>query len=94
MGFECGCDEYTKEQWGCEKPAQVPIYEDEQDAFYNCPWRFVSASTIDFLQRYNDLKNGIVAALPYNQTLNRFLEAVHYFDGEYEKARKMKDERK
>ena len=47
-----------KEQLGCEKTTLEAVWEDEEDAFFNCPFNFISSSTIDFLSRYDALKNG------------------------------------
>jgi hypothetical protein len=34
------------------------------------------------LERYDYLKDGLVSAMPFDLTLNRFLEAARYFENE------------
>lgn len=81
FSFDCnGCSEYDKEQWGCEKAAEYPIWSDEDGDFYNCLVRFITPSTYDFLSRYDAIKNGWAVGLPFDNTLNRFVEAVNIFE--------------
>jgi hypothetical protein len=41
-------DPSLREQWGCEHPTQVPVWEDEDEGelFFNCPVRFVSEAVV------------------------------------------------
>jgi hypothetical protein len=74
-----------KEEWGCNKPTENPVWVDDEDEYFTCPFKFYinCPSARDFLKRYDDLKDGIVAPLPYDKTLAKFLEAVSFFNGEY-----------
>ena len=66
---------------GCEVAAQQAIYEDDEDSFFTCPFKFISPSVADFLSRYDALKDGWTRGLPYDKTLNKFLEAIRCFEG-------------
>jgi hypothetical protein len=92
MSFDCGCTDYEKEQWGCEKPTEQPIWSDDVDDFYNCPFRFIASCTFDFIERYDAIKTGMCTGLPYDKTINRFLVAVkiyeNYFNRFYDEKNK------
>jgi hypothetical protein len=91
MTFDCaGCDESAKKEWGCEEEAEYAIWEDEEDALYNCPAKFIAPCVYDFLSRYDAIKAGWAERLPFDNTTNRFVEAVHIFESELEKAKEKK----
>ena len=85
-GFDCNeCTDYDKEQLACEKISAEPIWSDENDDFYNCPFHFISYSTFDLLSRYDAIKQGWALPLSYDKTLNRFVEAIEYYEKQYNK---------
>jgi hypothetical protein len=91
MSFDCvGCDESTREAWGCVKPVEIPIWEDDEDALHNCPASFIAPCVADFLNRYNAIKNGWAAPQKYEDYPNRFVEYIKLFESCLSKALKMK----
>jgi hypothetical protein len=69
----------------CEKISEEPVWSDENDDFYNCPFRFILDNTNDFLSRYDAIKQGWTLPLPYDKTLSRFIEASKYYEQQYSK---------
>jgi hypothetical protein len=86
-----GCDENSRKEWGCYDAVEHPVWEDEDDAFYNCPARFIAPCVADFLDRYTAIKNGWARPLNYDEYQNRFLAYVNCFEAELKKAMNIKN---
>jgi hypothetical protein len=81
--FDCGCSKYEKENLGCEVPTKESIWEDEDDAFYSCPFQFIAPCIFDFIERYDSIKSGLCSTLPFDSTPNRFLKAARIYESYY-----------
>jgi hypothetical protein len=73
----------AKESFGCESPLQVPaVYfgDIEDEEWYNCPMRFITQSSYDFLNEYDAYKSGMAEPMKYGKQSAKYFEAVRTFD--------------
>jgi hypothetical protein len=90
--FDCaGCDENARKDWGCYDPVDIAVWEDDFDAFYNCPYRFIAPCVIDFLDRYAAIKDGWARPMSFDEYPNRYLQYVKIFESEMSKALTIKN---
>lgn len=74
-----------KEQWACEVPSRIAVWEDGENEFYSCPMRFVTSYVYEwysehaYCERYHTIElyakqnERFVAALnTYNSKLSHF----------------------
>lgn len=85
---ECQFVPELKEQRGCEKPTQQPVWEDEDDVYYSCPILWITQEIIDWYDEMAYSKEFGGAA--YTDQSNRFVEAWLFYNSEMGRFSKAK----
>jgi hypothetical protein len=83
LGFDCQqCrnDPELKETWGCEKPKQVAVWQDDEDnEFYNCPLRFVPQTVYDWFYEYEYYQLFQGSAPAFEKQAAKFYDAARVY---------------
>ena len=69
-------------EWGCEKPTQVVVWEDEDERFFNCPLRFITQAASEWYIEYSYCKE-LGCGLPYGDQDARFVDAMREYCTHY-----------
>ena len=72
------CDPSLRDQWGCEEPTQIPVWEDEDEGelFFNCPVRFISEAVVLWYDEHAYFETYQGTAPQYTHMPAKFIEAV------------------
>ena len=87
----CSSDPNAKEYWGCDIPTQIPVWEDEEDVFYNCPLQFIPNTVWDWAEEYGYNKSMPGTAHPFAKQSAKYLEFLHYYNIQMSRLRKKED---
>jgi len=63
--------------WGCERPAESPVWEDEGDLYYSCPLLFIPPEVVEWYQEYDYCVN--VRGMEYEELPWTWLEAYRAY---------------
>ena len=87
---KCNDSPYIKDSLGCEKPLKdAATWIGPDDEFYNCPIRFITDSTYDFIEKYDCRK--FYTGNQYEKESAKFLLAVRIFERYLSKFMEMKN---
>jgi hypothetical protein len=90
----CESDPGVKESLGCEEPAQVVVWETEDDQFFSCPVSFISPAIWDWYSEQAYYKE-YGAAVPYDKQPALWLDAWSIYNqyyGQFMQAKMKKSE--
>lgn len=86
--LECQYVPELKEQRGCERPTQQPVWEDEDDIYYSCPINWI---TDEIGQWWDEVVySREFGGMSYDQQSNRFVEAYLFYSAEFNRFSKLK----
>jgi len=76
---------------GCEKPLETAAtWLGEEDEFYNCPVRFITTSTRDFLEKYDSYRSRMATPPDFEKQSANFISAIGIFERSVDKFLKLK----
>jgi hypothetical protein len=88
----CKVSPELKEAFGCDKPTQDPSqWLDEDGQWFNCPIKFVSDDSKEFIQEYDSYKDNGSMPLKYNEQSHKYLEAKRTYEFFEQKYREIKN---
>jgi hypothetical protein len=67
-----------REMWACDEPAQMAVWDDGENEFYNCPMGFVAAEIREWFNEYAYCEQFKVGA-DYGQRQSRWIDALFYY---------------
>lgn len=69
-----------KEQRGCDKPTQIPVWVIDEYKFFICPFKWVSPQISFWYKKYSLIKNNICLPLNYDFCNPKFIEAIDIYE--------------
>jgi hypothetical protein len=78
----CRDDPVAREQWGCDEPTQVAVWELDGTEFFSCPLLFVPDNVVDWYREYSYDKD-MNTARSYDVQLEWYVEAKNLYEESY-----------
>jgi hypothetical protein len=61
----------------------MAVWEDEEDAFFTCPRKFITDNIVDFYDTYSIYKEIPGCSPKFEELSNKFIEGVKYYNSKY-----------
>ena len=78
------CSDDQKEILGCVNPAQLAVWEDDEDQFFTCPRKFITQDIIDFYDTFSIYKEIPGCSPKFDELSKKFVEGVKYYNQKYD----------